>query len=129
GSEFDVWMTSDGIPVVHHDPTINGVSIEQTNFEELAKHKLSNGERMPTLEEYIKEGKKQKRTKLILEIKTSGISKERTLELTEKCVKLVKDLKAKKWVDYISFDFDACKRVLEVDKKAKVSYVNWKIDR
>lgn len=128
GSEFDVWMTKDGVPVVNHDPTHQGLKVEHSTYRELAAKKLPNGETIPTLEEYIKAGKKQKDTKLILEIKTSQISKERTLELTEKCVNTVKRLNAEKYVDYICFDYDAGLKVIELDKKASVCYLSWKGD-
>lgn len=124
GSEFDVWMTADGVIVVNHDPTHQGLKIESSTYKELAAKKLKNGETIPTLEEYIAAGKKQKYTKLILEIKTSGISKERTLELAEKCVQTVKRMKAKKLVDYIAFDYDAALKVIDLDKKADVSFLS-----
>lgn len=124
GSEFDVWMTADGVIVVNHDPTHQGLNVETSTYKELAAKKLKNGETIPTLEEYIAAGQKQKYTKLILEIKTSKISKERTLELAEKCVQTVKRMKAKKLVDYIAFDYDAGLKVIELDKKADVSFLS-----
>lgn len=124
GSEFDVWMTSDGVLVANHDPEFEGMHIEKTTYAELKKKKLSNGEVIPTVEQYLQEGKKQQKTKLIFEIKPSKVSKERTLELTEKSVNLVKKLGMEEWVDYISFDPDACKKVVAIDKNANVAYLN-----
>ncbi|GAB3957708.1 hypothetical protein GCM10028805_50920 [Spirosoma harenae] len=123
GSEFDVHMSSDSVLVVNHDPAIQGLAIEKTSAPELAKLKLSNGESMPTLEAYLKEGMKQTRTRLILEIKTSTVGKERSLALTERVVKMVHDLKAQAWVDYIAFDYDVCKKAKELSPEAKVSYL------
>jgi len=128
GTEFDVWMTADSILVINHDPVHKGLRIEASTYKELAAKKLSNGETIPTLEEYILAGKSQNFTRLILEIKTSGISKERTLKLAEKCVQTVKRLKAANLVDYISFDYDACLKVIELERKAAVSFLHWKGD-
>ncbi|GAB3994774.1 hypothetical protein GCM10028807_33210 [Spirosoma daeguense] len=122
GSEFDVHMSSDSVIFVHHDPTIDGISIEKTSAEELSKIKLKNGESLPTLEAYLKEGMKQTRTKLILEIKTSKLG--RSMALTERVVSIVHDLKAQAWVEYIAFSYDVCKKVRELDPTAKVSYLN-----
>src|SRR5699024_11172928 len=47
GSEFDVWMTKDSVLVVHHDPDISGVSIENSNWSGLKNCKRSEGTRMP----------------------------------------------------------------------------------
>lgn len=124
GSEFDVWMTADGVLVVNHDPEFQGLTIEKVNYAELLTKNMSNGEKIPTLESYLLAGKKQKTTKLILEIKPSKISKERGLEVTDKSIATVKKLKALDWVEYISFDYDYCKRVVEVLPKAKVAYLN-----
>jgi len=124
GSEFDVRITADGYPVVVHDPTHDGVAIDKSTFEEVRKLKLSNGETIPTLEEYLKAGANQKTTTLVLEIKTSQLGKEQTLLLARKCVETVKALKMTKKVDYIAFDYDACKEVVKVDPKANIAYLN-----
>ena len=124
GSEFDVWMTKDGVLIANHDPDHMGIPVETSTYQELLDKKLPNGENIPTVEEYLKEGLKQTTTKLVFEIKTSRISKERSLELAEKSVQLVKDLGAEKWVDYIAFDYDVCLKVMELDPSANVAYLN-----
>lgn len=124
GSEFDVHMSADSILFVNHDHTVGGVSIEDTPASELAQLKLSNGEPLPTAEAYLKEGMKQNKTKLILEIKPSKVSKERSIALARKVVHMVEDLKAQGWTDYISFDYDICKTVMQLAPYAKVAYLN-----
>ncbi|MBC9794854.1 glycerophosphodiester phosphodiesterase [Sinomicrobium sp. FJxs] len=124
GSEFDVWMTADSVLVVNHDADFMGMFIEDTTYKELLQKKYPNGENIPTAEAYIKEGIKQNHTKLIFEIKPSKKSKEHGLKLAEKSVALVHQLNAQNWVDYISFDYDICKKVMELDPKANVAYLN-----
>jgi glycerophosphoryl diester phosphodiesterase len=124
GSEFDVHMSADSVLYVLHDHSIKGTHIEKTTSEELSKIKLENGEPLPTLESYLKAGSKQKKTRLILEIKTSSMGKERSLALATKCVEMVKKLKVEKITDYIAFDFDVCKKVKELAPKAHVEYLN-----
>ena len=120
GSEFDVHMSADSLPLINHDPSIQGVSIAKTNADELLKIKLANGETLPTLENYLKAGMVQTKTKLILEIKPSELGKESSIALTRKVVALVEKLQAQAWVDYISFDYDACKEVMKLAPYAKV---------
>jgi glycerophosphoryl diester phosphodiesterase len=124
GSEFDVHMSADSVLFVHHDHSIQGLHIEKTGSAELSALKLSNGESLPTLEAYLKAGAKQKKTRLILEIKPSSVSKERSLALAAKCVALVRSMKLEKMTDYISFDFDVCKKVKMLVPKAEVTYLN-----
>ncbi|MFC6998956.1 glycerophosphodiester phosphodiesterase [Rufibacter roseus] len=123
GSEFDIHMSSDSVLFVHHDHDMNGVHLEKTPAAELAKLKLANGESLPTLEAHLLEGLKQNKTKLILEIKPSSISKERGQALAQKVVEMVQKHKAQGWVDYISFDYDILKKVLELDPYARVAYL------
>lgn len=124
GSEFDVWMTADGELVVNHDAEFLEMPIETSTFKELRSKKLPNGEKIPTVKEYLKRGMKQSGTKLILEIKPSKISVERSKELAAKCMELVKEMKAEKWVDYITFSYDAGLKVIELDPNANVAYLN-----
>jgi glycerophosphoryl diester phosphodiesterase len=49
-----------------HDEHINKLEISETLFKDLKKQKLSNGEKLPTLEKYLKQGKKSKQVKLIV---------------------------------------------------------------
>jgi len=123
GSEFDVHMSADSLPVINHDNSIQGVSIAKTNSSELLTMKLANGELLPTLENYLRAGMEQTKTKLILEIKPSELGKESSIALTRKVVALVEKLHAQAWVDYISFDYEACKEVMRLAPYTKVAYL------
>lgn len=124
GSEFDVHLTKDDVLVVCHDHDFYGLDIEQLTYNELLAKKHPNGESIPTAEEYILAGLKQKKTKLIYELKTSRISKDRTKQAVELSLALVKKLKANKMVEFIAFDYDACLKFRELDKKVKIHYLN-----
>ena len=125
GSEFDVWMTADDSIVLNHDPHFNKLLIEQSNFSSLDSFRLSNGERIPTLRECLRAGlENNTKTRLVLEIKPSGISKNRGKLVAERVVKLVKVLQADVMTVYISFDYDILKQILIVDPKASVQYLN-----
>ena len=123
GSEFDVHMSADSLPVINHDASIQGISIAKTNSRDLLALKLSNGESLPTLENYLKAGMNQNKTKLILEIKPSELGKEGSLALTHKIIALVEKLQAQAWVDYISFDYDVCKEVMKLAPYARAAYL------
>ena len=124
GAEFDVQLTKDDVLVVNHDLDYYGKDIATSTYAELLTVKLPNGEQIPTAEEYILEGLKHKKTKLIYELKSSKLGKERTLKAAELTVALVHKLKAKKQTEYIAFSYDACLKLRELDKKAKVHYLN-----
>ncbi len=124
GSEFDVHMSADSVLFILHDHSIQGVHVEKTTAADLRQIKLANGESLPTLESYLLAGKNQKTTRLILEIKSSDISKERSLALATKCVEMVQRLNAASITEYIAFDFDVCKKVKALDPAATVTYLN-----
>lgn len=124
GSEFDVWRTADDSLVINHDAHYNKLLIEETSYADLIKFKLSNGEKLPTLYEYIKEGKtNNKRTLLVCEIKPSEISKERGQKTGVAAVETIKKLKADKNTCYISFDYDILKQIRAIDSKTSLQYL------
>ncbi|HJY12337.1 MAG TPA: glycerophosphodiester phosphodiesterase family protein, partial [Flavobacterium sp.] len=124
GSEFDVWRTADDSLVINHDAHYNKLLIEKTNYPDLLRFKLSNGEKLPTLHEYITEGKKDnKHTLLVCEIKPSEISKERGKKTALLTVEKIKKLKADKITCYISFDYDILKQIRDVDQKTVLQYL------
>ncbi|MEN2412567.1 glycerophosphodiester phosphodiesterase family protein [Flavobacterium mesophilum] len=124
GSEFDVWRTADDSLVINHDAHFNKLLIEQTNYADLMKFTLSNGEKLPTLREYISEGKKKnKHTLLVCEIKPSEISKERGKETAIRTVEVIKKMKADKITCYISFDYDILKQIRAIDAKTSLQYL------
>ena len=124
GSEFDVHLTADDSLVVNHDAHYAGLTIEKSTYAQLAATKLPNGEMLPTVYTYLQAGMQQTKTRLVLEIKPSLISKERGQYLAEKVVTLVKQLKAEPWIMYISFDYDILKKVLELQPDAETAYLN-----
>lgn len=124
GSEFDVRMTIDGILIINHDPDYHQLPVEKTKFKDLRAFRLPNGEKLPTLQEYIKAGMMNNTsTRLVCEIKASEISKARGKEISEKIVQLVHKLKAEHLMVYISFDYDILKKIIELDTNAITQYL------
>ncbi|MDR1517272.1 MAG: hypothetical protein LBS52_04110 [Dysgonamonadaceae bacterium] len=122
GSEFDVWITTDGRVMLNHDASYGGVTIQTSTYAQVKDLKLSNGEKMPTLEDYLEQGKKSS-TKLILEIKTHS-TRERNDAVTAECVRLVQAANMTDNVEYIAFDLENCKKVLQLQPNAIVAYLN-----
>ena len=112
GSEFDVWMTADGVLVVNHDETFNDVVIETAKWKQLKNMRLENGEPLPTLDHMLECGK-QLKTRLILEMKPHT-SKEQELEAVRKIVKMVKQKGLEERIEYITFSYAGMKNLKEM---------------
>lgn len=69
GSECDLQLTRDGVVIVNHNDDIDGLVIRDHDWAELSTHPLPNGERRPTVDEYLDQTAKCKTTKLIIEFK------------------------------------------------------------
>lgn len=123
GSEFDVRMTKDGVLVINHDEHHGEMEISETSFKELEAVKLSNGEKFPTLKDYLKQGKKDPALKLIVEIKPAK-TPEIENEITQKTLKMIRDMKLEGQAEYISFSLNICKQIKKLEPKFKVQYLN-----
>ena len=124
GSETDVWLTTDGVIMVNHDPTFSGVRLESSTAAQCKALTLSNGEKMPTLEEFLEMVKADDGpTKLIIEIKTHTDAA-RGQAAADSVVNMVKRMGLQDRVEYIAFSLDICKRLAVDDPDAWVAYLN-----
>ena len=123
GSEFDVNVTSDGIPIINHDGDIQGMRIEEHPFIDFADYTLSNGEKLPTLEEYLIEGAKYPEMKLILEIKSASTPEKESIA-TNIIMDMVERMKLQSQVEYIAFSLHIVKEIVKRAPTVKVAYLN-----
>lgn len=127
GSETDIWLSADGIPLVFHDAEIeiNGkkFTIEDTPLATLRNAKLSNGEILPTLEEYLNAFSACKQIKLIIEFKKHK-NKSNEDALVKKVIDMVKERNLQHRVEYITFGINFMNQIRQFDPDAKVYYLN-----
>ena len=124
GAEFDVRRTLDGVLVVNHDPVYFGDTIQTNTYAYLNRNKLSNGESLPTLEQYFLKGTQDKhKTLLICEIKAAIKNKEQDYLATIETLELAKKLKIEKRIVYISFSKDILSWIKAQQSKATVLYL------
>lgn len=122
GSELDVHLTVDNVLVVYHDNLIQEHDISNSTYDQLKILKIKNGESLPTLEAHLLQAKKNKKTKLIIEIKPK-----KDVELENKTalavLELVRKHKLQKRVEYISFSINICKELVKLKAGAPVAYL------
>ncbi|MBR1926348.1 MAG: glycerophosphodiester phosphodiesterase, partial [Bacteroidales bacterium] len=111
GSEFDVHITSDLVLVVHHDRDIKGVNIQTHDYADFKDYRLKNGEKLPTLDEYLTQGEKGG-TVLVFELK-SQIDKAHEDYMVDKSIEALKrhGLFDPKKVICISCSRNICERI------------------
>ena len=127
GSEVDVWLSSDGVPVVNHDADVlldgKKLRVQETPAAVLRKVKLANGEPLPTVEEYLTAFEKCGNTRLIIELKPHTHRKTED-ELAEKVIHIVREKGLQNRVEYISFSINLVNQITKIDPQAQVYYLN-----
>lgn len=123
GSEFDVHLTSDNVPVVFHDNKVNDLVIQETPYTTLKDIKLANGEAIPTLREYLEAAKRTHFIKLIFELKAHA-TPERNREAAKICTDIVREKNLQGRTEYISFSLDAAKEIVRFAPGVPVYYLN-----
>lgn len=100
GSECDVWLSADDSLVIYHDAKRDGKRIDSMTYDEVVSVKLENGEKIPTLREYIKVSREYPRTKLVIDLKTSKLPG-RTERMVELVHQLVSEMDYEDHVEYL----------------------------
>ncbi len=116
GSEFDVWMTADGVCVLWHDAEIDGKRVDSVNYADIRDKKLSNGETLPTLEQFLWEACHLTQIKLVCEIKPHA-TPEQDKKCADEVLRLVKKYGVVDQTEYISFSMTVCERLIEMGSK------------
>lgn len=125
GSEFDVRMTQDSVLVIIHDETINNIRVEEAPYAAIQDMVLSNGEKLPTLREYLEAGKHLGTTKLILELKIGKKNDPSwNREAARRSVELIREKKLQLQTEYITFDLEAAKELIRLAPESDVYYLN-----
>ena len=123
GTEFDVRMSKDGVLLIYHDEFYSTMEISETNFADLAKLKLKNGESIPNLKNYLEKGKEKPSLKLMIELKPIN-SEIKENELVQKAVRLVKELQLESQCEFISFSLNICEQIKKEEPFFKIHYLN-----
>ena len=112
GSEFDVNMTSDGELIVYHDSDVEGKKIEEHPYSEFKDFKIANGETIPTIDQYLEQGKKYPETMLVYELKPHSCSEveDRFVEITYRKLE-EHGLMNPERVMFISFSLHMCEKI------------------
>ncbi|MBP3774942.1 MAG: hypothetical protein ILA34_06300 [Bacteroidaceae bacterium] len=117
GMELDVWLTTDDSIIVNHDATLNGVTIQTSSYDQVKDLKLSNGENVPRLEDFLELVKNGGRVKLLIEIKAHS-----TLARSYECIQKVMNAVNKAGVldrcEFHTQDKNICAQITKIEPRA-----------
>lgn len=123
GSECDIWLTKDDSIVVCHDIEYSGKTVEKSTYASLIKTKLSNGEMLPTLRQYLTALSGQNQTKLFIELKTLSYDENRRNKLVNEVIDIVSSMQMQDHVIYTSFVFNLLQRIHHINSTATTLFL------
>ena len=127
GSEGDFYITKDDVVVAYHDATINGITIDQANYDQIKNMTLSNGEKIPTFASFLDILEQDPQMKLVIEIKTHSntTNDDRAVDAI---TAMVEERGLTDQVDYIAFSYHVCQRlVTKVPAGTTIGYLSGNI--
>ena len=124
GSEFDVNMTKHSVLIIFHDDNVEGKKIEKHPYDAFKDFRLENGEPIPTIDDYLEQGKKHPQTMLVYELKKHSSDEVEDLFVDLTIRKLEEHgLLDPERVMFISFSFHMCSRLAEKLPEFTVQYL------
>ena len=124
GVESDVNRTSDGELIVVHGPKVGDrLDAQRDTYAEISRVVLPGGNRIPTLREFLEQGRKDPGTKLILELKKHKTPEIET-RIVEEIVSLCKKLNMLDQMEFTSFSEHACREFRRLAPQNKTLYIS-----
>lgn len=122
--EIDVHLTKDNIVIVNHDHDFQGLDIASNTYADLKKHgKLSNGEALSTLKEYISALKKHRDLKLWIDIKRSKINLAQDIRTGEEVANVINQTKSSAIAEVIAPMFASLVKLKMTCPTARLHYI------
>ncbi|WP_187478289.1 glycerophosphodiester phosphodiesterase [Amniculibacterium sp. G2-70] len=122
GSEFDIRLTKDHRLLVFHDEYFENWKISHSDLEFLKALKLSNNEGLPAFEDFLLQGKKTPKFKLVIELKPP-VEEDLKKIMVEKCLNLITEKKMEDQVILISFSINICETIKKINPQIHVQYL------
>lgn len=120
GVELDVCVTEDDSLLVIHGPKHGNLLISDATYAELRQIRLSNGELVPTLHEYLSCVKTNNEISLFIELKSP--------RLVSEVLKKIQIFGIEHQVYYISFMLSVCQELVALNSSLKVLYLGGDVE-